>query len=198
MARKSGSDGQKTARDLRDAALRLFAEHGYAAVSMRQIAREVGVQAGALYLYTPDKQSLLQDLMCSHLEALLKAWADRRSSLSSDPAERLEAFVEFHIHYHLTRVDEVFIAYMELRNLDQDGFRKVEDLRRQYERELEAILSDGRTEAAFRIDDLRVTTLAAIAMLTGVTTWYREDGRLTPDRIAQEYRGLIFSMVGAA
>ena len=38
-----------------------FYRHGYAAVSMRQIAAEVGVQAGALYAYTPDKQALLAE-----------------------------------------------------------------------------------------------------------------------------------------
>ncbi|NBT31879.1 MAG: TetR/AcrR family transcriptional regulator, partial [Rhodobacteraceae bacterium] len=73
MARKQGSHSEITGPKVRDAALKLIARHGYAAVSMRQIAAEVGVQAGALYNYTPDKQSLLQDLMRSHMEELLAA-----------------------------------------------------------------------------------------------------------------------------
>ena len=79
MARKPGSRSEITGPRLREAALRLFARDGYAAVSMRQIAAEVGVQAGALYLYTADKQSLLADLMADHLEALLAAWAAEAS-----------------------------------------------------------------------------------------------------------------------
>ena len=59
MARKQGSHSDITGPKVRDAALRLIAQHGYAAVSMRQIAAEVGIQAGALYNYTPDKQTLL-------------------------------------------------------------------------------------------------------------------------------------------
>ena len=47
MARKPGSRAEITGPRLRDAALRLFARDGYAAVSMRQIAAEVGVQATA-------------------------------------------------------------------------------------------------------------------------------------------------------
>ena len=54
MARKQGSHADITGPRVRDAALRLFARHGYAAVSMRQIATEVGVQVGAIYNYTPD------------------------------------------------------------------------------------------------------------------------------------------------
>lgn len=73
MARRSGSNGERTAADLRRSALRLFATHGYAAVSMRQIAAAVGVQAGELYLYTTDKQALLADILTGHMEDLLAA-----------------------------------------------------------------------------------------------------------------------------
>ena len=86
MARKSGSSSQKTRPLVHAAALSLFARHGYAAVSMRQIASEVGVQAGALYRYTPDKQSLLFELMRVHMEELLarvRALIRRASGLAS-------------------------------------------------------------------------------------------------------------------
>ena len=74
MARKAGSHAEITGPAIRQAALRLFARSGFAAVSMREIASEVGVRAGALYLYTPDKQTLLFDLMREHLETLLSSW----------------------------------------------------------------------------------------------------------------------------
>ena len=71
MARKQGSHSDITGPRVRAAALRLIAAHGCAAVSMRQIAADVGVQVGALYNYTPDKQSLLFDLMRTHMDELL-------------------------------------------------------------------------------------------------------------------------------
>ena len=43
MARKTGSHAAQTGPKVQGAALKLFAQHGYAAVSMRQIAAEVGV-----------------------------------------------------------------------------------------------------------------------------------------------------------
>ena len=117
MARKSGSYSNITGPAIREAAQRLFAQNGYAAVSMREIAREVGVQVGALYLYTPDKQSLLVDLMLTHLDELMDAWlSEDRGEI---PQKRLEAFVAFHIDYHLDRKDAVFLAYMELRSLNE-------------------------------------------------------------------------------
>lgn len=197
MARKSGSQGEVTGRKLRAAALRLFARHGYAAVSMRRIAAEVGVQAGALYLYTPDKQTLLFGLMREHLEDLLAAWA-AEDSPDAAAADRLDRFARFHIRYHLDRPELVFIAYMELRNLTPGNFAAIEALRRRYEDALETILRAGQAEGAFAMPaDTRLATMALIAMLTGVITWYREGGRLDRAQVAEHYARMARRAVGA-
>jgi AcrR family transcriptional regulator len=195
MARKTGSHSDITGPLVRQAAQMLFARHGYAAVSMRQIAAEVGVQAGALYLYTPDKQTLLFNLMRTHLEELLAAWAAEPKG--ETPQERLEVFSRFHIRFHLDRPDEVFIAYMELRNLEPDNFAVIERLRHDYESELESILKDGSETEDFRVPDIKLATLAIIAMLTGVNTWYREGGRLSRDRVERIYCNMVRRAAGA-
>ncbi|MBN2905730.1 MAG: TetR family transcriptional regulator [Rhodobacteraceae bacterium] len=195
MARTCGSHSQTTGPRLRDVAQRLFARHGYAAVSMRQIAAEVGVQAGALYNYIPDKQGLLFDLMRTHLEDLLAAW--QAEPHGAGPLEALEAFTRFHIRFHLERPDAVFIAYMELRNLEPENFAVIEGLRKRYETVLEDILSAGKQAGVFTLPDTKLAALAVIAMLTGVTTWYRDDGRLSRDRVARIYWNMVRKAVGA-
>lgn len=195
MARTQGSHSDITGPRIQAAALRLFARHGYAAVSMRQIAREVGVQAGALYNYTPDKQSLLFDLMKGHMDGLMMAWSALDAGGSA--TERLRAFTRFHISYHLERPDEVFIAYMELRNLTPGNFDVIEKLRRAYEDELEVILRDGVSDRSFDIPDTRIATLAVIAMLTGVNTWYRPGGRLSGEEVAETYWQMVRKTVGS-
>ena len=187
MARKQGSHGEITGPKIREAALRLFARHGFAAVSMRQIAAEVGVQAGALYLYTADKQTLLFELMRDHLQALLADW----QAPEADPEAQLRDFVEHHIRFHLDRPDLVFIAYMELRNLEPENFAVIEGLRRDYEDRLEAVLRAGQRAGVFDVPDTKLATLALIAMLTGVTTWYREGGRFDRDRVAEIYWDMV-------
>ena len=188
MARTTGSHSDITGPKVRDAALRLFAAGGYAAVSMRAIAAEVGVQAGALYNYTPDKQSLLFDLMEGHMSELLEAFADDRAA---DPLARLRHFVAFHIRFHHARPDAVFIAYMELRNLTPENFAQIEEMRRRYENQLEGILRDGVEAGAFDIHDTKIATLATIAMLNGVNTWFREGGRLSLDEVTAQYWDMV-------
>ena len=195
MARKTGSHSEITGPKVREAALALFARHGFAAVSMRQIAAEVGVQAGALYLYTKDKQSLLYDLMKAHMGELLGAW--QVEPKGDGALSQLEAFARFHIRFHLERPDAVFIAYMELRNLSDENFAAIEALRRTYEGELEAILRAGHAEGVITAPDVRLTTMALIAMLTGVNTWYREGGRLSRDAVADIYWDMVRGAVRA-
>lgn len=195
MARKTGSYSDITGPKVRMAALRLFATHGFAAVSMRQIAAEVGVQVGALYLYTPDKQTLLFDLLSAHMEELLAALHMERHY--DAPLERLEAFARFHIRFHLERPDEVFISYMELRNLTAPNFAELENMRRRYEAVLESILKDGQAEGQFDVADTKLTTLALIAMLTGVTTWYKLGGRLSLAEVETIYADMASKAVRA-
>ncbi len=193
MARKQGSHAETTGPKVREAALHLFARHGFAAVSMRQIAKEVGVQAGALYLYTPDKQTLLFDLMKGHMEHLLDSW----QVPDGPPSAQLEDFCRHHIRYHLDRPELVFIAYMELRNLEPENFAVIEELRKRYEDQLEGILRAGQASGAFSVADTKIATLAIIAMLTGVNTWYREGGRLARGDVEGIYWDMVRKSVSA-
>mgnify|MGYP002632501643 CR=1 FL=1 len=189
MARKTGSHSDITGPKVRQAALRLFAREGFAAVSMRRIAAEVGVQAGALYLYTPDKQTLLFDLMHDHMAELLAAWQARPPA--SNSLDQLHQFTRFHILHHLDRPDAVFVAYMELRNLTAENFTTIEGLRRTYEDQLEGILKAGQGQGVFALPDTKLATLALIAMLTGVNTWYRQKGRLSRENVVEIYWDMV-------
>lgn len=195
MARTAGSHSDITGPRIEEAALQLIARHGFAAVSMRQIAGEVGVQAGALYNYIPDKQTLLARLMIGHMTELLAASTALGAGTAQD---RLEEFVRFHIDQNRYRADAVFVAYMELRNLSAQNFAQVEALRRDYESKLEAILQAGVTEGVFDVSDIRIATRAVIAMLNGVNTWFREGGPLSLDEVQGMYWDMVRKAVSSA
>ncbi len=194
MARTVGSVGAETAKRVLKEALRLFAREGYAAVSMRQIAGKCGLQAGALYNHFPTKQAILNELMVTHLESLLAAYDETPDHAS--PLDALEAFARFHIAYHIDKPEEVFIAYMELRNLETGNLGPVMKLRQQYERCLRGILRNGVASGDFEIDDVPVTAMAIISMMTGVNTWFRYGGRLSIREIETIYVNMIFALVG--
>lgn len=186
-----------TARRILEAAQSLIARSGYAAVSMRSIAEAVGVQAGALYNHFDGKQRILQTLMERHLEETLAAWR-AACPADPDPRLRLEAFARFHVHHHITRREAVFIAAMELRALEPEGLARVLALRRAYEEALAEILREGQAQGRFTVPDLRVTTMALLALLTGVNVWFREEGRLSGEAVETIHAELVLRGLGLA
>ncbi|QKV17005.1 TetR/AcrR family transcriptional regulator [Oricola thermophila] len=195
MARTAGSNGEVTAQAIRETSLALFAREGYAAVSMRQIADRVGVQASSLYRYHANKQQLLVDIMRDHMVQLLEAW-EAEDRPEGDPVAALEHFARFHIRYHIKRPDEVFISYMELRSLEEPGLREISRLRGRYETILKDILRRGMDDGVFDIADPHVAAMAILAMITGVNTWYRSGGRLSQARIEDIYVSMVLGSVG--
>jgi len=197
MARTAGSDGARTEEAIRQAAIALIAERGFEAMTLRELARRVGVQPGAIYRYFPSKGRMLVELLLEHLRFLLGQW-EREQPGPAGPVERLRAFVDFHIRSHTLRRREVFVANMELRSLAPADYRRVVALRRRYEDILTAILRAGAEAGVFRVPDARIATFAVLAMLTGVGSWYREDGRLGKRELVDHFTQLVMQCVGVA
>ncbi len=196
MARTTGSDGEKTEAALREAAVNLIARYGYEAVSMRQLAAEVGVQAAALYRYFPTKEDLLFTLMREHMEGLIAAWEDTRPVIAA-PAERLAPFVGNHIRFQVARRHATHVSNNELRSLSRENLTHILKLRTSYEKELRQILRDGAETGAFAVDDTAMTAMAIIQMVTGVIVWFRPDERLSVDEVTETYLAMVMRLVGA-
>jgi AcrR family transcriptional regulator len=194
MARTIGSYGPKTMEAIRKAGLRLIFEHGYEAMSLRQLAAEVGIQAGSLYNHISTKQELLFDLIQDHINELLRQ-LDRALDGKTEPVERLRAFVSFHVTYHMTRKREVFIANSELRSLEPKNYEAIVALRGAYEQRLAEILEQGAEEGVFEVVDVQVATFGIISLLTGLCSWYRPGGRLTREAIIAAHEKLVLSGV---
>ena len=190
------SKGKKTAKSLLVAARDLFVLNGYAAVSMREIALKLGINAGAIYNHFPSKQEILFRLLEDHMLDLLEQWnilEVERSKLSDLLILRM--FVNFHINFHIDKSKEVFLSYMELRSLDQRNFLKISKLRDEYESILQNILVLGKNNKNLDFDDSQITTKAILGTLSSLSHWYHQKGRLGAEDIRKIYWHLIFNSV---
>jgi AcrR family transcriptional regulator len=196
MARIAGKAPDRTVRDMKRAATRLIALHGFEGMNLRQLADAIGVRAGSFYNHIESKESLLHTLLLDTMRELDAGLSDAMAP-ATDPVDALRRFVAFHIEFHAVRREEVFIGNAELRSLAPAHRRQIVALRDAYERRLAAVLRAGQRSGAFAPGDVRVATRAVIAMLSGVCTWYRPDGRLRVAQLVRQYTRMALGAVGA-
>ena len=185
---------QDTLDLIRSAGLALIYERGYEGMGLRSLASEAGIGQSTLYGHYATKQDLLVDLICRHMEELLAA-LKREVPANAPPMDRFLKFVRFHLGYHIRRRREVFICYSELRSLEPENYARVTALRQEYERFLMGILSDGADAGVMRAVEPRIAAYGILAMLSGITHWYRPDGELPEERVQRAYVELALAAV---
>lgn len=166
------------------AAQRLFAQEGYLAVSMRALARSVGVSPATLYHYFPTKEALLRELAFEIAERFLRAVAGIAES-SSEVTHKLERFCAAHLETLLREPSQAAIFLREApQHLGEPDRSEFLAKQRQYEAQLEHILREGLHRNLFRDFEPRFMTLSLLAALNATATWYQPEGPLRPHEVA--------------
>jgi AcrR family transcriptional regulator len=211
MARKSGSDSQRTLAAIQRAGIAQLYEHGYEAMSLRALAAAVDLQAGSLYNYFRTKEELLESLLVDHMQRLnsaaraaLATAASAATPPTTNPSAAsgarapLVALVDFHVRYYAKRKKDVYVANSELRSLKGARKRRVVALRREYEDLWVTALDAAAAAGEISVADSRVTAYALIAMLTGLCTWYSPRGRIPLDELVELHCGLVLAGVNGS
>lgn len=183
-----------TQKAIRDAAISMFSEFGYHAVTLRKLADRIGIQAGSLYNHIENKQELLFEILYEIMSDLVRSY-DQKVEPVTGTAERLDAFIRNHVEFHTSRKEEVFIGNMELRNLVPENRARMVALRDSYQKRLIEILRQGQAEGLFHVQDVQMLTFAILGMLNAVPNWFDPAGRRSADDIAEHYAELIHAMV---
>lgn len=179
---------------LREAALTLFAEYGYAATGIRDIARRSGMSSAAMYHYFGSKQDLLFELMQQIMVNLVRI---SRAALEGveGPEARIAALVTCHIERIANHNAGTTVNENELRSLEEPNRAAIAAMRDEYEHLWRDAIADGIASGIFHVPDARLASFAAIGMCTSVPKWYSPSGSLTPEQIARVYVELIMNML---
>ena len=181
-------------RSVRDkilaAAVQLFAEYGYHAATMRDIAQIAGIQAASIYYHYPSKQTLLVEIMETHMRKL-NANLERIVSKPHEVQQRLYEAISNHILLHTTYKSEFFIIDTEIRALEGDNRGKILALRDYYEDLIQELLREGMDQGVLYQTDVKISSYAIIAMCTEVAQWFRPSGRLNVQQVIEMYFQMI-------
>lgn len=138
-------------RAILDAAVAVFAEHGYHEAQMARIAELAGVANGTVYLYFRNKKDLLVSLFRSRLGQMVTRRVADEGRLA-DPIARLGAFVADHLES--LAADRAFatVTQIELRQADPEMRHAITEVMRSYFAVLDRIIADGQASGALRRD----------------------------------------------
>ncbi len=179
-------------REIDEAASELFRANGYAATTVRDIARALDIQGASLYAHVASKEDLLWSIVDGAAAAFERAADDAVSDAADgDPVDRLAALVEAHVEVVTTDPGRASVFVTEWRHLSADRRDAIAIRRDAYEQRFREVLGDGIAVGAFRATDPVIATAYVLTALNGIATWYRPDGRLSADRIADHYVELV-------
>ncbi|MGK9148605.1 TetR/AcrR family transcriptional regulator [Plantibacter flavus] len=128
--------GRSEAKALRRAALlhsaaALFAERGFAGVSMEDLGTAVGMSGPAVYRHFPSKQAVLAALLIDVSQTLLDG-GTAEVERAADSEHALRSLVEFHVAFALDHRDVIRVQDHDLDSLTPDDRRTVRTLQRRY------------------------------------------------------------------
>lgn len=189
--------GSATADEIRQVALEQFAQAGFDATSMREIAGTVGIQAASLYNHFGSKEAMLWDLTLSALDELTIGRETAMAILDpgASPVERLGRFVTAHIAFHARHRDQAVLVNSQLGSLSEEHYREAVARRHGYESHLRLIIDDGVRTGDFDPPDVRVSAFAILQMGMAVSSWFRPDGPHTIEELCEIYADLATRML---
>ncbi len=189
----AGTDGQR--ERILEAARDLFARQGYALTTIQQIADAVGATKPFVYYYFRDKQEIFEQLSWPAAVECFTAMdfpPDDARPAHVKVAEGLQRLVRATIAHY----PHAFFPYREPQVYRPEYVAAQKRLARHFYRRFCALLEEGRRDGHFDFDETRITAQAACSLPGFLYTWYRPDGRLSPDELAIELSRLAWRVLG--
>ena len=173
------------------AAGKLFARRGYHGTSMQDLGNELGLLKSSIYSHVASKEDLLLEVV-GRAERLFKESARQAMDAHTGEGAQLRALISGHLQVILDHRDEASTFLHEARALDQRYRERVIAARDGYEGVFRQVIGRGVRSGEFhdRVDPA-VASIFILSILNAVGRWYSPDGRLGPERLAEEMWGFI-------
>ncbi len=171
------------------AAANVFHQKGYHGAKMADIAAEVKLTAGSLYHHFPNgKQQLLREVLVDGLERIIADLRTIADDPSLAPPEKLRRAIHAHVVELTENVSVAAALVFETRTLLGDATARDEylALRDTFEGLYRQVVIEGIQQGIFRQVDVPIFTKTLLGAHNWVGVWYRQEGRLSGQEIAEE------------
>jgi AcrR family transcriptional regulator len=169
---------------IRNVAATLFGERGYNATSIRDIARELNSSVAMIYYHYKNKEELLYSIIDRIGNELLDNQA-RALKENIDPIAQLRDMLLFQIRNIPTRYNDLKVFVEEQINLSKKHKNIIYKQQREiYEVYLQQFMKLNKHKQ-IQSNELPVLAFGLLGMVNWTYRWYRNEDKITIDRIAQ-------------
>jgi AcrR family transcriptional regulator len=186
-------------RAIEDVARDLFRERGYAATSVRDIARALSMQGPSLYAHVASKEAVLAAIVeraATEFEAAADAAERAVDERHGDPVAALEALIRAHVRVVASDVGQASVFVHEWRALAGERRASILARRDAYEARFRRRIGEGIAVGAFALGDPALAATVLLSAMNAIATWYDSKGRLGPERLADHFVDYGLRMVG--
>jgi AcrR family transcriptional regulator len=177
--------------ELHAAATRLFRRRGYHATSMQDLGEALGMNRGSLYHYIAGKDELLWAILNRALDLLEARVVPVLADDARPPVDRLRFAIREHLRVAADHADELSLIQIELRALAPNRQRALVERRDAYESAWRTTIQAGVDDGTLRSADVRLAGIGILSACNWFTQWYRPDGPLAVDDIADAFADLF-------
>ena len=173
-------------------AAELFADHGYTATSMNDIAAACGTSKAGLYHYYRDKRELLFQITVGHVARLEQFVLEvLRETADADADVRLRALILRFVREYADAQNEHRVLTEDVRFLEEHERLQVQEPQRRGVAAFADAIAAVRPNLARNELD-RPLAMLLFGMINWMFTWLRPDGSLTHEQMAPVVADLFF------
>lgn len=184
---------QSSARERVNAvAERLFAERGYKAVTLRDIAQELGIRQASLYYHFPGGK---EELYVTVTERGLRAHAEGLTQAIRDAGPHLEAQLRAVLHWLVTHppVDLARMLLADFPAVSEEHARRLTQLAvDSLVQPIESMIAAARERSEARVGNERLAAALVLSTAEGIIATSRLTSR-QPDELVSEALEILFS-----
>jgi TetR/AcrR family transcriptional regulator, cholesterol catabolism regulator len=175
------------------AAARLFQQQGYDATSMNDVAAALKLSKGGLYHHFQSKDEILFNLM-NHAMDITEENVLKPVMAIPDPEQRLRSLIRRHIAVVLSeREREITVLLHENHPLPPALRKRINARKKDYIHFLENLVAEvQRARGSKGTVTPRAAAFALLGMLNWIYQWYRPEGTLQEETLAQQYTEIFF------
>ncbi|TSE10439.1 MULTISPECIES: TetR/AcrR family transcriptional regulator [Aquimarina] len=181
-------------QEIINAASILFTEKGYSAVTMRDLAKAMGIKAASLYNHIQSKQEILSTIIIDLAEEFTTGM---NQIINSDVGsiQKLENIISLHVDVTLRNADGLGSLNSDWMHLEEENLIYFEKMRHDYEENFRNIVKKGVEKGEIKPYNIEIMVFSTLSTLRTLYLWYPNQKNIDSDILKRDMISVLLKGV---